>query len=141
MTSLELTKEDETQAWLRKTEQISAEKYQLDLQSKLVHAKRQGIQEGRLEGEAKGRQEILDMIKCGIPQEKIIKGMSISEGARLKDEFERNQADIQRQMDFAKAQGRIKGREEGEEKGRQEILKLLKSGKPLEEILKEYGTE
>jgi predicted transposase/invertase (TIGR01784 family) len=63
---------------------MSEEKYQLDMQSKLVHAKRQGRQAGM-------------------------------------------QA------------GRKAGRKEGRQEGMQEIIKLLKSGKPPEEVIKEYG--
>jgi predicted transposase/invertase (TIGR01784 family) len=36
---------------------VSEYKYQLDNQSKLVHAKREGIQEGRIEGRIEGQQE------------------------------------------------------------------------------------
>jgi DNA invertase Pin-like site-specific DNA recombinase len=57
-----ITEEEKRQAWLR-----SREKYELDLQSKMVYAERQSKQEGLKEGEAKGRlegrKEILDLIK------------------------------------------------------------------------------
>ena len=48
---------------------MSEYKYQLDLQSKMVHARRQGLQEG----EAKGRREILDLLKNGKSPEDIIR--------------------------------------------------------------------
>jgi hypothetical protein len=48
---------------------ISEEKYVLDTQSKLVHAKRQGMQEGRLEGE----QNIINLLKSGKSPEEIIR--------------------------------------------------------------------
>jgi len=52
-------------------------KYQLDTQSKLVHAKRQGRAEGRAEGKAEGRaeerQNIVDLLKSGKSIEEIIK--------------------------------------------------------------------
>jgi len=47
---------------------MSEYKYELDLQSKMVHAKRQGLQEGRQEG----RQEILNLLKSGKSVEEII---------------------------------------------------------------------
>ena len=52
--------------WMLK---LSEEKYQLDLQSKLVHAKRQG----RKEGEKIGRQKIIELLKSGKSPEEIIK--------------------------------------------------------------------
>jgi len=51
---------------------MSEYKYELDLQSKMVYAKRQGLQEGRQEG----RQEILDLLKNGKSVEEIIKDFS-----------------------------------------------------------------
>ena len=75
---------------------LSEYKYQLDIQSKLVHAKR----EGRQEGEKIGRQE----------GEKIGR----KEGEKI-------------------------GRQEGRKEGEKRIIELLKSGKPLEEVIKEYG--
>jgi hypothetical protein len=75
---------------------LSEYKYQLDMQSKLVHAKRVGIQEGMQEGmqkgmqkgmqegmqegmqkgEQKGRQEIIDLLRSGKSPEEIIRGFS-----------------------------------------------------------------
>jgi len=75
---------------------LSEYKYQLDIQSKLVHAKR----EGRKEGEKKGRQE----------GEKIGR----QEGEKI-------------------------GRQEGRQEGEQRIIELWKSGKSLDEVIKEYG--
>jgi len=51
---------------------MSEYKYQLDLQSKITYAKRQGKLEGKLEG----RQEILDLLKSGKSAEEIIKDYS-----------------------------------------------------------------
>jgi predicted transposase/invertase (TIGR01784 family) len=52
-------------------------KYQLDMQSKLVHAKREGRQEGeqkgRQEGEQKGRQEIISLLRSGKSPEEILR--------------------------------------------------------------------
>ena len=67
---------------------MSEYKYELDTQSRLVHAGRQGEQKGR----AEGRQE-----------------------------------------------RRAEGRQEGRAEGRREMIELLKSGKSLEEIIKDYG--
>jgi predicted transposase/invertase (TIGR01784 family) len=65
---------------------MSEYKYQLDLQSKITYAKRQGLQEGeakgmekgrkegRNEGKLEGRQEILDLLKSGKSAEEIIRG-------------------------------------------------------------------
>jgi len=56
---------------------LSEEKYQLDLQSKLVHAKRQGEQigrkEGRKEGHKEGRNEIIELWKSGKSLEEVIR--------------------------------------------------------------------
>ena len=66
--------------------------------------------------------------------------MSISkdevEKARLRSML-KYQLDLQSDMAYERQQGIL----EGEAKGKQEILKLLKSGKSPEEILREYGTE
>ena len=48
---------------------LSDYKYQLDIQSKLVYAKR----EGKLEGEKKGKQEIIELLKSGKSPEEIIR--------------------------------------------------------------------
>jgi len=63
---------------------MSEYKYQLDLQSKIAYAKRQGLQEGeakgmkkgRKEGMLEGRQEILDLLKSGKSAEEIIRDYS-----------------------------------------------------------------
>jgi len=47
---------------------LSEYKYELDTQSKLVHAKREGHKEGRLEG----KREIIDLLKSGKSLEEII---------------------------------------------------------------------
>jgi flagellar biosynthesis/type III secretory pathway protein FliH len=52
-------------------------KYELDTQSKLVHAKREGIREGMQEGERKGmqkgEQKIINLLKSGKTPEEIIR--------------------------------------------------------------------
>jgi len=48
---------------------ISEEKFQLDLQSKMVYAERKGREEGHREG----RKEIVDMLKSGKSLEEVIK--------------------------------------------------------------------
>jgi predicted transposase/invertase (TIGR01784 family) len=63
---------------------MSEYKYQLDLQSKITHAKRQGRQEGEAKGLRKGlqkgkqegQQEILDLLKNGKSAEEIIRDYS-----------------------------------------------------------------
>jgi hypothetical protein len=52
------------------------------------------------------------------------------ERARLLSEY-KYQLDIQSKL--------VDAEREGEQRGRQEIIKLLKSGRPPEEVLKEYG--
>ena len=56
---------------------MSEYKYELDTQSKLVHAKREGQKEGRIEGQKEGRkemqQEIIDLLKSGKSPEEIIR--------------------------------------------------------------------
>jgi predicted transposase YdaD len=68
---------------------MSEYKYQLDLQSKMTYAKRQGLQEGeakgrkkgRKEGKLEGRQEILDLLKNGKSSEEIIRDYNNKQGA------------------------------------------------------------
>ena len=54
---------------------VSEYKYQLDTQSKLVHAKREGKQEGKREG----RQEIIKLLKNGKSLEDIIRDYDVSQ--------------------------------------------------------------
>jgi len=49
--------------------QISKEKYELDMQSKIVYAE----QQARLEGEKKGEKKIIELLKSGKSLEQIIK--------------------------------------------------------------------
>ena len=56
---------DSSSDWAIQARKMSEEKYELDLQSKLVHAKRQGRQEGR--------QEVIDLLKVGKSPEEIIR--------------------------------------------------------------------
>jgi flagellar biosynthesis/type III secretory pathway protein FliH len=63
---------------------MSEYKYQLDLQSKITYAKRQGLQEGEAKGLRKGlqkgkqegKQEILELLKSGKSAEEIIRDYS-----------------------------------------------------------------
>ena len=48
---------------------MSEYKYELDTQSRLVHAERQGEQKGR----AEGRREMIELLKSGKSLEEIIK--------------------------------------------------------------------
>jgi predicted transposase/invertase (TIGR01784 family) len=58
---------------------ISEEKYILDTQSKLVHAKRKARTEGRAEGKAEGKLEIArNLKKMGLPVAQIIEGTGLS---------------------------------------------------------------
>jgi hypothetical protein len=50
-------------------------KYELDTQSKLVHAKREGLREG----ERKGKQEIINLLKSGKSPEEIIRNYGTNE--------------------------------------------------------------
>ena len=52
---------------------MSEYKYELDTQSRLVHAERQGEQKGRAEGRREGRQEMIELLKSGKSLEEIIK--------------------------------------------------------------------
>ena len=60
---------DNSSDWAVRMRKLSEEKYQLDLQSKLVDAKRQG----RNEGEQRGRNEIIDLLKSGKSPEEVIR--------------------------------------------------------------------
>ena len=52
---------------------MSEEKYQLDMQSRLTDATRDGMQKGRKEGKKEGQQEIVELLKSGKSPEEIIK--------------------------------------------------------------------
>jgi len=65
---LEISRDEEERARL-----MSEYKYQLDIQSKLVHAKRQAHEEGREEGVQIGEQEIIELLKSGKSPEEIIR--------------------------------------------------------------------
>jgi predicted transposase YdaD len=69
---MEISKDEVERARL-----LSEYKFQMDWQSKMVHAKREGRKEGLEIGERKGRQEgrqeIIDMLKSGKSPEEIIK--------------------------------------------------------------------
>ena len=55
---------DNSSDWAKQMRLMSEEKYELDLQSKLVHAERQG--------EKRGEQKILNLLKSGKPLEEVI---------------------------------------------------------------------
>ena len=52
---------------------MSEYKYELDTQSKLVHAKQEGRQEGLEAGIVKGEQKIINLLKSGKSPEEIIR--------------------------------------------------------------------
>ena len=52
---------------------LSELKYELDTQSNLVHAKREGIKEGIQKGVQQGKQEIINLLKSGKSPEEIIR--------------------------------------------------------------------
>jgi len=52
---------------------MSEYKYQLDIQSKLVHAERQGMKKGEKRGRKEGEQRIIDLWKSGKPLEEVIR--------------------------------------------------------------------
>ena len=52
---------------------MSEYKYELDTQSKLVHARREGEKKGEQKGKQLGRQEIIDLLKNGKSPEEIIR--------------------------------------------------------------------
>ena len=60
------------------------------------------------------------------------------ERARLFSEL-KYELDTQSKITYAAQKGMKKGRKEGKKEGKQEIINLLKSGKPPEEIIREYG--
>ena len=66
------------------------------------------------------------------------------ERARLMSEL-KYELDTQSKITYARnegrAEGRAEGRTEGMQLGEKNIINLLKSGKPLEEIIKEYDSE
>jgi predicted transposase YdaD len=52
---------------------MSESKYQMDTQSKIGHARREGRQEGREEGKLEGREEIIELLKSGKSPEEILR--------------------------------------------------------------------
>ena len=52
---------------------MSEYKYQLDIQSKLVHAKREGRKEGEKKGRQEGEQRIIELLKSGKSPEEVLK--------------------------------------------------------------------
>jgi hypothetical protein len=52
---------------------LSEYKYEVDTQSKIVHARREGLREGLQEGERQGIRKIVDLLKNGASQEDILK--------------------------------------------------------------------
>ena len=54
---------------IERMRQTSEEKYELDTRTRLVVARREGIQEG----EARGKQEILDLLRSGKSPEDILR--------------------------------------------------------------------
>ena len=52
---------------------MSEYKYELDTQSRLVHAKREGLEQGRQEGRQEGEQKIINLLKSGKSPEEIFR--------------------------------------------------------------------
>jgi len=78
----------------------------------------------------------------------VLKELSADERTRMiaedlekarRDEVSRTQWRVNSAKKEGKEEGREEGREEGIQIGEQNILKLLKSGKPPEDIIREYG--
>ncbi|MCL2070184.1 MAG: Rpn family recombination-promoting nuclease/putative transposase [Treponema sp.] len=63
-----ISKDEIEQAWL-----LSEYKYELDTQSRLVHAEREGIKKGEQKGKLEGKQEIINLLKSGKSPEEIIR--------------------------------------------------------------------
>ena len=63
-----ITKEEREQAWA-----LSKLKYELDTQSDLTFAKRQGREEGLEVGRVEGEQKIIELLKNGKSPEEIIR--------------------------------------------------------------------
>jgi flagellar biosynthesis/type III secretory pathway protein FliH len=72
---------------------VSEYKYQLDTQSKLVHAKREGLREGLQKGEQKGlregrqegQQKIIELLRSGKSPEEIIRDYGSKQPLRGKE--------------------------------------------------------
>jgi predicted transposase/invertase (TIGR01784 family) len=65
---LEISRDEAERARLN-----SEYKYQLDMQSKLVHAEREGEKKGRQEGRQEGEQKIINLLKSGKSPEEVIR--------------------------------------------------------------------
>ena len=131
---------DSSSEWAIQVRKMSEEKYELDLQSKLVYAKREGEKRGREEGCKEGEQEIINLLRSVKSPETLLDIIrDRTERERLENEYNEYQRDLQRKMAYAERLGEEEGREEGRKEGEKRIVDLLKSGKPLEEVLKEYG--
>ena len=65
---IDISKDEKERARL-----LSELKYELDTQSKLVHAERKGIQKGLKKGKQEGEQRIIDLLKSGKSPEEIIR--------------------------------------------------------------------
>ena len=95
-------------------------------------------------------EEELKMLATKSPELKkavgVLKELSADERTRmLAEEREKAWRDEVSRLDGARKEGREEGLEEGEkigeDRGRGEIIDLLKSGKSPEEILREYGAD
>jgi DNA-binding transcriptional MerR regulator len=140
---------------------MSEYKYEVDTQSKVVHARR----EGRLEGRQEANSAILEFINAGYSLEDIKKrlqadkNLSVGDSGGIamagrellrisKDEIERARlmseykyvVDTQSKVVQAKREGMKEGMEKGRQEGKQEansaILELINAGYSLEDIKK-----
>jgi len=70
----------------------------------------------------------------------VLQGISRNEAERWRLESEyKAELDMQSRLGGAKREGRQEGERIGEERGRREILELLRRGKSPEEIIGEFG--
>ena len=105
-----ITKEEIEQA--RRNSEL---KYELDLQSKVIDAKREAIRDGK--------KDIIEQLKMGRPLEGIL----------LSYQIDSYNGEIQAKIDQGIREGRLEGK--------MEIINMLKSGKPRVEIVLEWLAE
>ena len=91
-------------------------------------------------------EEELDMLATKSPELKkavgVLKELSADERTRMiAEDREKARRDDASRLDGARKEGREEGKKEGREEGHMDILKLLKSGKSPEEIIREYGAD
>ena len=71
----------------------------------------------------------------------VLKELSADERTRMLAEArEKARRDAASRLNWAREEGIQIGEERGEQRGKEEIIKLLKSGKSPEEIIREYNS-